>query len=382
MITTSNTYKTERIISLLVTHRCNLNCTYCFEKHKEVGQQTMSMDTACRILTKEFEYFAANRQNPEDRLAIEFFGGEPLINFDLIKEVYEWVKTHDPQFPLMFQLTSNGTLLSRDIIEWFDQHREDFRIVLSVDGDEEMHSVTRGFSANRLPLDYIANNWPNSYFKMTLSKDTLPTYSRGIINLANRGFRITSSLAEGIDWSDADATIYRRELLNIGNYYLTHPEIKVEQPFDMPFERLLYQNTIPTKNCGCATKTLTYDTDGTPYPCHLFVPIVRCNNEYRISNNKIDFKDDRSLIDDNCLKCPLSKLCRTCYGFNLLDRGSVKSRNLTKCKMLLVEMQVISSFQIQYFMQRKMNLTEIDLRKLHASLKAYQMLHSSEFNFA
>ncbi len=382
MITTSRDYKTERIISLLVTHSCNLNCTYCFEKHKDLGKTKMSFETACRILTHEFEMFANSRKNDTDRLAIEFFGGEPLMNFELIKEVYEWVRINDPEFPLMFQLTSNGTLLSDEIMEWFENHKEDFRIVLSVDGDEDMHKATRGFSANRLPLDYIANNWPNSYFKMTLSKDTLPTYSRGIINLAQKGYRITSSLAEGIDWDSDDAEIYRRELLRIGEFYLEHPEIKVEQPFDMPFERLLYKESIPPKNCGCATKTLAYDTDGTPYPCHLFIPIVRCNDDYRISNGRIDFNDDRALIDDYCLSCPLAKLCRTCYGYNLLDRGDVKARNLTKCKMLLAEMQVISSFQIQYFMQRKDSLKEEDIRKLHASLKAYEMLHSTEFDFA
>lgn len=341
----------------------------------------MSLETACDILRDEFEMFADNRITESDRLAIEFFGGEPLMNFELIKDVYEWVKRNDPDFPVMFQLTSNGTLLSDEKMKWFEAHKEDFRIVLSVDGDEEMHKATRGVSTNRLPLDHIANNWPNSYFKMTLSKDTLPSYSRGIINLAQKGYRITSSLAEGIDWDSDDAKIYRRELLNIGAFYLEHPEIKVEQPFDMPFERLLYSESIPPKNCGCATKTLTYDTDGIPYPCHLFVPIVRCNNEYRISNGKIDFNDDRSLIDGYCLQCPLAKLCRTCYGYNLLDRGDVRARNLTKCKMLLTEMQVISSFQIQYYMQRKETLSDEDLRKLYASLKAYEMLHSTEFDF-
>lgn len=383
MITTSRDYKTVRIVSLLVTHSCNLNCVYCFEKHKELGQRKMTLATACDILKREFEAFAANPdRRPADRLAIEFFGGEPLMNFELIRQVYDWVCANDPGFPLMFQLTSNGTLFSPEVLDWFDNHKLDFRVVLSVDGDEDMHRTTRGISAGKLPVDYIARNWPNSYFKMTLSKDTLPTYSRGIIALSEKGYRITSSLAEGIDWDDSDAEIYRRELLAIGEFYLSHPEIKVEQPFDMPFERLLFPEPVPLKNCGCATKTLTYDTDGKAYPCHLFIPIVRCNDEYCIDNGRIDFTDDRALIDDHCLACPLAKLCRTCYGYNLLDRGDVRARNLTKCKMLLVEMQVISSFQIQYFMQRKDSLSPADIEKLDATVKAYEMLHNTRFSFA
>ena len=63
MITTSSTYRTVRIISLLVTHSCNLNCVYCFEKHKELGQKTMTFDTARQVLQDEFEAFA---KSPRD----------------------------------------------------------------------------------------------------------------------------------------------------------------------------------------------------------------------------------------------------------------------------------------------------------------------------
>lgn len=379
MITTSKEYKTERIVSLLVTHGCNLNCVYCFEKHKELGQHKMTLETAQTILSKEFDTFRTNEQDSRSRLAIEFFGGEPLLNFPLIKQVYEWVVANDPGIPIMFQMTTNGTLFTHEKLDWFTERKHHFRVVLSVDGDEEMHQATRGISAERLPLDFIVKNWPNSYFKMTLSKDTLPTYASGVISLTKKGYRVTSSLAEGIDWSDEDAKVYKAELLKIADFYLENDQYKVEQPFDMPFERLLYDVTVPPKNCGCATKTLTYDTDGTAYPCHLFIPIVRGNDEYKIENKKIDFNDDSSLIDEDCLKCPIAKLCRTCYGYNLLDREDVRNRNMTKCKMLLAEMQVISSFQIQYFMQRKETLDESALEKLHAVIKAYELVQELSF---
>lgn len=379
MITTSKEYKTERIVSLLVTHGCNLNCVYCFEKHKELGQHKMTLETAQTILSKEFDTFRTNEQDSRSRLAIEFFGGEPLLNFPLIKQIYEWVVANDPGIPIMFQMTTNGTLFTQEKLDWFTERKHHFRVVLSVDGDEEMHQATRGISAERLPLDFIVKNWPNSYFKMTLSKDTLPTYASGVISLTKKGYRVTSSLAEGIDWSDEDAKVYKAELLKIADFYLENDQYKVEQPFDMPFERLLYDVTVPPKNCGCATKTLTYDTDGTAYPCHLFIPIVRGNDEYKIENKKIDFNDDSSLIDEDCLKCPIAKLCRTCYGYNLLDREDVRNRNMTKCKMLLAEMQVISSFQIQYFMQRKETLDESALEKLHAVIKAYELVQELSF---
>ncbi|MDE6750446.1 MAG: 4Fe-4S cluster-binding domain-containing protein, partial [Lachnospiraceae bacterium] len=103
MITTSPKYHTTRICSLMVTHGCNLNCVYCFEKHKEIGLRMMSFETAKDILSQEFNLFEAKERNPEERLAIEFFGGEPLVNFKLIKRIYEWVKELNLSFPLMFQ---------------------------------------------------------------------------------------------------------------------------------------------------------------------------------------------------------------------------------------------------------------------------------------
>lgn len=382
MITTSKDYKTERIVSLVVTHGCNLNCTYCFEQHKHIGKQLMTFDTAKEILIKEFDDFRRSQREPKARLAIEFFGGEPLKNFGLIKQVYQWVKENDPGIPVMFQMTSNGTLFTPEILEWFTERKYDFRVVLSVDGDENMHRSTRGISSESLPLEYIVKNWPNTYFKMTLSKDTISTYAKGVISLTRKGYRVTSSLAEGIDWAQRDAEVYRAQLLEIAEFYLENPQYKIEQPFDMPFERLLYNVKVPPKNCGCATKTLTYDTDGTPYPCHLFIPIVRKNDEYKIENQKIDFNDDSSLIDSECLACPIAKLCRTCYGYNLLDRGDVKNRNMFKCKMLLTELQVISSFQIQYFMNRKDTLDNESIEKLDAVIKAYELVHNTKFKFA
>ncbi len=381
MITTSSKYKTTRICSLMVTHSCNLNCVYCFEKHKELGLRMMSFETAKDILLKEFDLFAQLERDAHERLAIEFFGGEPLVNFKLIKDVYEWVNELKLPFPMMFQTTTNGTLFTPSILEWFTKVKDDFRVVVSVDGDELMQMVNRGVSAKKIPTDYIVQNWPNSYFKMTVSKDTLHTYSQGIIELTKKGYRVPSSLAEGVDWDKKDAEIYKNELLKIGTFYLEHPQYKVEQPFDLPFDKLLYDSPFPPKNCGVGTNTQIYDTDGKAYPCHLFLPIVHGQEGIESIMNNTDFTDDSCLIDSECLKCPLSKLCRTCYGYNQLDRGDVKSRNMTKCKMLLAELQVVSSFQIQYFMQRKDVLKEEELEKLYAALKGYELVHSIPFHF-
>lgn len=381
MITTSSDYKTIRIVSLMITHSCNLNCVYCFEKHKDFGKRMMSFETAKEVLQKEFDLFKTMERESNDRLAIEFFGGEPMMNFELIKMVYEWVKGLDLPFPMMFQATTNGTLLTESALEWFTSVKNDFRIVVSIDGDELMHAANRGVSMSKIPTDYIVKNWPNSYFKMTISKETLPRFSQGVIELTTKGYRVTSSLAEGIDWDKNDANTYKQELLKIASFYLENPQYKIEQPFDLTFDKLRYDTDVPPKNCGVGTKTLIYDTDGQSYPCHLFVPVVHGQENVRKVVDTIDFYDDKCMINDHCLKCSINKLCRTCYGYNYLDRGDIKSRNLTKCKMLLAELQIISSFQVQYFMHRKESLNLNDIEKLSDALSAYELLHNTEFDF-
>ena len=116
MITTSSAYHTMRICSLMVTHQCNLNCVYCFEKHKNLGTKLMSFETAKGILAQEFDLFEKKDRKSDERFAIEFFGGEPLMNFMLIKEIYQWVREQDLSFPIMFQTTTNGTLFTPDML--------------------------------------------------------------------------------------------------------------------------------------------------------------------------------------------------------------------------------------------------------------------------
>mgnify|MGYP002853162479 CR=1 FL=1 len=380
MLSTSPEYKTVRICSLTITHGCNLRCVYCFEKYKDIGQRMMSFETAKSILRKEFEQFANSGHTENERFAVEFFGGEPLLNFKLIREIYDWVKTLDLPFPMMFQMTTNGTLFTPEVLEWFTSVKNDFRVVVSIDGDDLMQATNRGCSTTKIPMEYIARNWPNSYFKMTVSNDTLKDYAHGIIELTRQGYRVPSSLAQGTTWSQKEAETYKQELLKIGTFYLENPQYKIEQPFDISFEKLMYTSPIPPKNCGVGTNTEIYDTDGQVYPCHLFLPIVHGSNLKHIIEG-IDFHDDASLIDDHCLKCPIVKLCRTCYGYNQLDRGSVAKRDLRKCKMVLAELQVVSSFQIQYYLQNQDTLTKEMRAKLDAAIRAYELVHSGNLKF-
>ena len=78
----------NKYLTLVLTHQCNLRCTYCYEKHKD--NKKMTFKTACDILTKEM-----NIEDGSKNVEIDLFGGEPLLEFDLIKRLVEWSRTQN-----------------------------------------------------------------------------------------------------------------------------------------------------------------------------------------------------------------------------------------------------------------------------------------------
>ena len=360
----------------MITHACNLNCVYCFEKYKNKGEKFMSFETAKKIILKEIDIFHQKHKDPMDRFAIEFFGGEHLLNFPLIKKIFDWVCTLNIDFPLMFQTTTNGTLFNKENLEWFTLNKNSFRVVVSIDGNQIMHKVNRGCDNEKIPLDYIVKNWPNSYFKMTVSKETLRSYAKGIIELTTKGYKVPSSLAEGVNWNENDDKIYEVELNKICNFFLENPNFELEHPFNFLFKEYLNPRIqfLPKKNCGCGITIGMYDIDGNCYPCHLFLPIVHGNNNIKNEINKLDFTKDENLISEDCKRCKIVKVCKTCYGYNYIQRGDISKRDKSMCKLRLVEAKLISSFQIKYLMQKrqKEELNIDELLMLKAALRCYQ----------
>ena len=365
--------KTTRVCTLMITHACNLDCSYCFEKHK--SGKKMSFDVATQILAKEFHNYKGDINS--ERLAIELFGGEPLTNFPLIQQIYEWTKQQRLPFNYIFQITTNGTLLSASIKQWLMERKDDFRVVMSVDGTEAMQKKNRGCNLSELPISFIKEVWPSSYFKLTLSSDTLSGYSEGVISLYEKGYKIASSLAEGQQWKENDELIYRNELKKIAEYYLTHPEKELEHPFNFLFKEYTSQrmhDQLPHKNCGCGTTIAMYDTDGTLYPCHLFLPMVHGNQNVLTEIKDIDFSNPSALVDKECQSCPILKVCKTCYGYNYSQRNQIISRDKSMCKLRLIEAQIISAFQIEYFTSIKRKLSDYELLMLNASLVCYKQI--------
>ena len=121
----------ERQLIFVLTEKCNLDCVYCYEKHKNRSNKTLSADF---IKVKIRQEMLANNECKD--LVVVFFGGEPLLEFDTIREVVDWflnTSWPSPAKSCRFMVETNGTLLNDYMKQWFTAHREQVTVSLSLD---------------------------------------------------------------------------------------------------------------------------------------------------------------------------------------------------------------------------------------------------------
>lgn len=335
----------------------------------------MPLNLAKEIIMQEVE--RVKKSGINDALKIDLFGGEPLMNFSFIKDFTGWLLEQKLDMPFIIYATTNGTLLDEEKQKWFREHKDIFVLVMSVDGNSMMQKNNRGVSLEKLPVEFAYELWPDQPFKMTISKDSIKTLSKGLLSLARKGYLIDCRLAQGENWGKEDAAHYKRELEIIARFFMKNPRYQPPSLFTKLYGNILTANT-PLQYCGTGTNMTAYDVDGKSYPCHLFTPIVLGKDD-RENLAKINFHDPEALTDPACKGCKLDRICPTCVGYNYFMRGDVRTRDKSMCRLMLEEAKVISAFQINYYTRGKKSLTDEELMKLKASLKVYESVKDFSF---
>ena len=184
-------------ITLVLTHRCNLDCVYCYEHHK--NSSVMSAELAKSIVDKEL-----TMNDGVSMVEFDFFGGEPLLEFDTVKEVVEYTIKKEYDKDYIFFITTNGVLLDDERKKWLKEHTDALQIGLSLDGTKEMHDINRNRSFDKIDLDFFRDTYPEESVKMTVSKETLPKLAEGVMFCHDKGFDVSCNLAYGIDWDNKE----------------------------------------------------------------------------------------------------------------------------------------------------------------------------------
>lgn len=367
-----------RTMTLMITHACNLNCTYCYEEYK--CEAYMTAEDAIRFVQQEIGFVASSDQY--DALQIDFMGGEPLMNFPVMKAVVEYLEANPPSIQYICFATTNGTLLNDERKKWFRKYRDVMWLGCSCDGTEQMQQANRGTNQKQIDYDFFLETWPIQSLHMTISRESLPTLADGILYLQRKGFRMEAALAQGIEWTKEDAELYRNQLKKLAGEYIADPTIPPINLLGHPLSIELSKDDAPIapqqKFCGTGTHMVTYDIDGRRYGCHLFTPVVLGDTRGEIGN--FDWANADVYNDERCNRCVLRQMCPTCAGFNFKYRGAIGKRDMRACLMALARAISTCEFHIQLITQRRSSeLREEDAVRGQQALFAYEILKHIEF---
>ncbi|MBR6204474.1 MAG: radical SAM protein [Candidatus Methanomethylophilaceae archaeon] len=350
---------TTKFVTLCLTHQCNLRCSYCYEHHK--SGSSMSKELAMDIVRRELD----NDDNLES-VEFDFFGGEPLLQFNTIRYVVESLLKENHTKSFHFGASTNGTILDESMKEWLCDHKNIMTLGLSLDGRKESHDMNRSGSFDMIDLGFFASMYPDQPIKMTISRETLPSLSDDVIFCHEKGFRVACNLAYGIDWSDAkNMEIIERELRKLINYYLNN---EIEPCSMLDYNRLinvLEDSSDFYRTCGAGRTMVAYDVDGSFYPCQHFLPLCIGEDKAKTSK-KLIFKDpiDPSDLPDCCRGCILVNSCPSCYGSNYELTGDINKPEMDLCKLLKIEYKACAYFVSQLFDQGLLNMDDPATRQI------------------
>ena len=273
-----------KALCLHIAHDCNLACRYCFAGEGEYKGDRSLM--SYEVGRKALDFLVANSGSRRN-LEVDFFGGEPLLNFDVVKKLVaygrEIEKKEDKHF--RFTLTTNGVLLNDEVMEF--ANREMDNVVLSIDGRKEVHDRMRPFKNGKGSYDLIIDKFK----KMAASRKQTKYYVRGtfthhnldfvedVLHLADEGFEQISvepvvagpeepyaiskedipAICEGYDRLAAEMLKRKKEGRGFNFFHFM---------IDLSGGPCVYKRL---SGCGSGTEYLAVTPWGDFYPCHQFV---------------------------------------------------------------------------------------------------------------
>ena len=336
-------------IMLLMTEKCNLSCRYCYEINKT--DKRMSFDVARRIIDNEIRNIISLNEN----IVIQFFGGEPLLEFETIKQIYAYIKQLNlPNFNYCFTVT-NGTLLNAEMKNWMYEYRQDFICGLSLDGTKAIHDFNRSNSYDLIDFDFFLKTWPTQKIKMTISPDMLSKLSEGVIHCHKLGFGVLCNLADGLDWAEESTDILKEQLYQLVKYYLDNPDKDVCSILKMPLLHVALKNkTSFPKWCGAGDHIHAYDTEGKVFPCQLFMGVSGVGTQIP----KIEKIYSSTVLPDKCKKCAIFGGCPTCIGTNAIRKRDLFYHTDVECKNIKIQFLATSYLMYEKYKRSLLKMSK------------------------
>lgn len=310
-----------KALCLHIAHDCNLACRYCFAEEGEYHGRRALM--SFEVGKKALDFLIANSGNRKN-LEVDFFGGEPLMNWKVVKDLVCYGREQEEKYDKKFRftLTTNGVLLNDEIMEF--ANREMDNVVLSIDGRKEVNDFMRPFRKGKGSYDLIvpkfmkfadSRNQEKYYVRGTFTRHNLD-FAEDVLHLADMGFK-QISVEPVVALPKEEYAIREEDIPKICEEYdrLADEIIKREKSgerfnffhfmIDLTGGPCVYKRL---SGCGSGTEYLAVTPWGDLYPCHQFVG----EDEFMMGNVfdglkaeelRDEFKGCNVYAKDKCKKC-------------------------------------------------------------------------------
>ncbi len=312
-----------KALCLHIAHDCNLACRYCFAEEGEYHGRRALM--SFEVGKKALDFLIANSGNRE-HLEVDFFGGEPLMNWDVVKRLVEYGRSREEAChkKFRFTLTTNGVLLNDEIMEFCN--KEMSNVVLSLDGRREVNDRMRPFRNGKGSYELIVPKFQEfakrrgdkDYFVRGTFTNKNLDFGEDVLHYADLGFE-KMSMEPVVAEPTEDYAIREEDLPEIlkeydrlaAEYVKRHKEGKGFTFFHFMVD--LKQGPCVAKRlsgCGSGTEYLAVTPWGDLYPCHQFVG----KEEFLLGN--VDTGVTNTAIRDEFKLCNVyaKEKCRDCFA--------------------------------------------------------------------
>ena len=316
-----------KALCLHVAHTCNLNCSYCFASQgKYQGERAlMSLEVGKRAIDYLIENSGTRRN-----LEVDFFGGEPLMNWEVVKGVVAYARSVEKEKNknFRFTLTTNGVLIDDEVIEF--ANKEMSNVVLSLDGRREIHDLTRVDYSGKGSYDNIvpkfkklveARGGKNYYMRGTFTHAN-PDFTKDVFHIADLGFTELSMEPVVCDPSDPMALTAEDLKIVKEHYEILAKEMLKRKKEGRGFTFYHYMIDLTEgpciykriSGCGSGTEYMAVTPWGDLYPCHQFVG----EEEYKlgdiwkgvtVTEKREEFRNCNAYARKDCENCWAKLYC-------------------------------------------------------------------------
>ncbi|MBE6865068.1 MAG: thioether cross-link-forming SCIFF peptide maturase [Ruminococcus flavefaciens] len=340
-----------KAMCLNIAHDCQLRCKYCFASTGDFGKgrKLMSFETGKHAID-----FLLEKSGDRQNLELDFFGGEPLMNFNVVKQVVEYARSREKEYGkhFRFTITTNGLLLDDDKIDFIN--REMSNVVLSIDGRKETNDKFRVLPNGQGCYDMILPK----YKKLVAGRGDKEYYVRGTFTNKNLDFSndVFALYDAGFDQISVEPVVGDSD-----EYALTEKDLPaVFKEYEVLARKIIDNEKNGKKfnffhfmldldqgpcaikrlrGCGCGNDYVAITPDGDIFPCHQFVGI----DEYKMGNidegtfnyeMKADFAKAHVYSKPECRKCWAKFYCSGgCNANNYQYMGDIRTAHKLSCQL-------------------------------------------------